>query len=259
MKYTLFGFSQKLMVENNLNISDAAVLRFIIDFYHSGKMKKIIMKNHEYVWVNYKYISQNLPILNQGFKSKTDRANKRRVTSCINNLSASGIIEKKVVKNITGTFIYIRIIDEEYSKYLHNHEDGNPVTTTKVTPVTTTMVTKDSSININSSINDSISIEFEKFWNMYDKKSGRKKCLPKWKKLKDVDKEKIFQTLPTYIKSTPDKQYRKNPSTYLNNESWNDEVVINDNQDKGMKKDGFTKEYYEGNKDSSPGDFENLR
>ncbi|MCP4763805.1 MAG: hypothetical protein GY870_18685 [archaeon] len=66
--------------------------------------------------------------------------------------------------------------------------------------------------------------EFDSFWDLYDKKSDRKKCLAKWKRLKDVDKKKIFQTLPTYLDSTPDRQYRKNPATYLNNESWNDIV-----------------------------------
>jgi hypothetical protein len=66
--------------------------------------------------------------------------------------------------------------------------------------------------------------EFEKFWNMYDKKVDRKKSEKKFIKLKKSDIEKIFETLPAYIKSTPDKQYRKNPSTYLNNQSWNDEI-----------------------------------
>jgi hypothetical protein len=67
--------------------------------------------------------------------------------------------------------------------------------------------------------------DFEKFWTQYDKKKDRKKCFAKWKRLSQSDKEKIFQTLPAYITSTPDKQYRKNPLTYLNGESWNDEII----------------------------------
>jgi len=69
--------------------------------------------------------------------------------------------------------------------------------------------------------------DFEKFWNLYDKKNDKKNCLKKWEKIKKADKEMIFKTLPTYIKSTPDKQYRKNPLTYLNRESWNDEIIAN--------------------------------
>ena len=73
-----------------------------------------------------------------------------------------------------------------------------------------------------------LSSEFEKFWEMYEKKQDRKKAFQKWKKLKQEDKDKIFETLPEYVKSTPDKKYRKNPVTYLNNESWNDEIVWRD-------------------------------
>jgi len=72
---------------------------------------------------------------------------------------------------------------------------------------------------------ETINNEFERFWNMYNKKTSRKKCESKFKKLSTSDKDKIFSTLPNYIKLTPDPQYRKDPSTYLNNESWNDEGV----------------------------------
>lgn len=66
---------------------------------------------------------------------------------------------------------------------------------------------------------------FERFWNLYDKKEGRKDCERKFAKLKQTDIDKIFETLPTYIASTPDKKFRKMPETYLNGEHWNDEIV----------------------------------
>jgi len=69
-------------------------------------------------------------------------------------------------------------------------------------------------------------LEFENFWNLYNKKVGSKeKILKKFLKLSEVDRNKIFETLPEYLKSTPDKQYRKHPETYLNNHSWNDEII----------------------------------
>lgn len=67
--------------------------------------------------------------------------------------------------------------------------------------------------------------EFERFWNLYDKKQDREKAKSKFKKLSKADKAKIFETLPAYVASTPDKTYRKNPVTYLNNKSWNDEII----------------------------------
>jgi len=66
--------------------------------------------------------------------------------------------------------------------------------------------------------------EFENFWNLYNKRVDRKKCFQLWKKIKKKDKEKIFVNLPNYIERTPDLKFRKDPKTYLNNESWNDEI-----------------------------------
>jgi hypothetical protein len=67
---------------------------------------------------------------------------------------------------------------------------------------------------------------FEDFWNLYDKKVGDKeKIKAKFIKLKDSEIELIFLHVPKYKIAQPDKKYRKDPSTYLNNKSWNDEVV----------------------------------
>ena len=68
---------------------------------------------------------------------------------------------------------------------------------------------------------------FDDFWNDYDKKVGSKSKLEKkWNKLSDKDKIKIKDFIPNYKLSQPDKKYRKNPETFLNNESWNDEIII---------------------------------
>lgn len=84
---------------------------------------------------------------------------------------------------------------------------------------------------------------FEKFWNLYDKKVGdRKKIIKKFNKLKEEDIDKIFETLPAYISSTPDKAYRKNPETYLNNHSWDDEIINLNNYGKQNKIAGNTKQ-----------------
>jgi DNA-binding PadR family transcriptional regulator len=69
-------------------------------------------------------------------------------------------------------------------------------------------------------------VQFEKFWNLYDKKVAKDKCFKKFMKLSQSDIELIFKNLPEYIESTPDIQYRKNPETYLNNKSWNDEIIV---------------------------------
>lgn len=82
--------------------------------------------------------------------------------------------------------------------------------------------------NVNENVNEdkNINIDFDFFWNDYDKKVGDKSRLKsKWNKLSDNDRNQIMNYLPLYIEAVPDKQFRKNPETFLNNKSWLDEIV----------------------------------
>ncbi len=71
---------------------------------------------------------------------------------------------------------------------------------------------------------------FDDFWNLYDKKVGKPNAEKRWKKINQGAREKIMQHLELYVRSTPDTKYRKNPDTYLNQESWNDEIIIHGKQ-----------------------------
>lgn len=73
-------------------------------------------------------------------------------------------------------------------------------------------------------IEDRADDRFADFWNIYNKKDGAAKCKSKWNKLRESEKDLVFKVLPNYVLSTPDKQYRKNPLTWLNGEHWNDEI-----------------------------------
>ena len=67
---------------------------------------------------------------------------------------------------------------------------------------------------------------FENFWNLYDKKVGDKSKLEKkYRKLTSDERSAIFEYIPMYKAAIPDKQFRKNPETFLNNKSWNDELI----------------------------------
>lgn len=73
---------------------------------------------------------------------------------------------------------------------------------------------------------------FETFWSLYDKKVERSSCEKKWKKINPDSYSLIFAHVEEYVKSTPDKQFRKNPETYLNNQCWNDEIISSGNHGK---------------------------
>lgn len=68
---------------------------------------------------------------------------------------------------------------------------------------------------------------FDDFWNVYDKKVDKPKCQKRWDRLNQKQKEAIMDHLGKYIPSTPDKAFRKDPATYLNNSSWENEIVKN--------------------------------
>lgn len=71
-----------------------------------------------------------------------------------------------------------------------------------------------------------VNVPFDDFWNLYDKKVGEKgKLFKKWLKLTDKDRISIMAYIPSYLLAQPDKKYRKNPETFLNNKSWNDEII----------------------------------
>lgn len=70
-----------------------------------------------------------------------------------------------------------------------------------------------------------LNIPFDAFWDAYKKKVGEKgKLSKKWSKLKDEERVLIMDYVPKYVMATPDKKFRKNPETFLNNKSWLDEL-----------------------------------
>jgi hypothetical protein len=84
--------------------------------------------------------------------------------------------------------------------------------------------------NITITINENINIDFDWFWNEYDKKVGDKQKLKKkWNKLSDEERQNAMNYIELYKQSVPDKQFRKNPETFLNNKSWNDEIINRNN------------------------------
>lgn len=70
---------------------------------------------------------------------------------------------------------------------------------------------------------------FEKFWDDYDRKEDRQKAEQKYFKVSEADRLLIKEHIPKYKAAQPDKQWRKQPATYLNNESWKNEIIQKSN------------------------------
>lgn len=67
--------------------------------------------------------------------------------------------------------------------------------------------------------------EFEKWWNLYNKKRGKDKCYKRWLKLSQKDRRQCLLATPAYVNSITEKQYQKDPFTYLNGRCWEDEII----------------------------------
>jgi len=75
--------------------------------------------------------------------------------------------------------------------------------------------------------------EFGCLWDVYGKKVGnKKKTFETWKKLISEDKIAVFKYLPAYKRNTPNRKFRKHLRTFLNDRTWEDEIIgENDNEE----------------------------
>lgn len=82
---------------------------------------------------------------------------------------------------------------------------------------------KDSSITSKSDSQDEV--PFEAFWDAYGKKVGRHKTAECWKQLTPDEQAAALAHAPLFAAATPDKQFRKDPLTYLHGKCWLDEEL----------------------------------
>jgi hypothetical protein len=159
-------------------------------------------------------------------------------------------IYEKFVKDEQGLYYNSRLEGEsikraKFAESRRNNAKGKRKTTKKPLKAyakhmedVNENVNKDKKENNTTDCEILINYSFEEFWNLYDKKVGDKiKLEKKWNKLTDELRTKILFYVREYKVSQPDKKYRKNPETFFNNESWNDELITNNN---GNKNDKFT-------------------
>jgi len=109
VKFTIYGFGQKRAVELGLDATDLVILRWLVDFYATGKMKKLQRAEKEYVWVNYGTLCDEFPIL--GIRSKSGMRNR------LQKLVKAGVLEFYLLKE-GGTWTYYRLVPEVLEELL---------------------------------------------------------------------------------------------------------------------------------------------
>lgn len=120
MKYTILGYSQAKLKELGLDLIDAVLLRYFVDFKDSGTMAKRNIDGELYYWLKYEGIMKEFPILDL----KKDSVYRR-----FKNMSNSNVLNHKTIKS-KGVYSYYNI----GSNYIHlltdsmttNDSDSNP-------------------------------------------------------------------------------------------------------------------------------------
>lgn len=141
------------------------------------------------------------------------------------------LLENDGMINTEGLRKTTRLTVCNYESYQSEQQADNKQTTSRQHTANTQLTTNKNEKNEKNDkeekkIERSIELErqFEDFWNAYDKKVDAKKCKSKFMKLADYQRTMIMNTVKSYVLSTPDPKYRKNPYTWLNGEGWRDEI-----------------------------------
>ena len=104
MRYSIFEYSQERLLENSLDVVDALILNWFVNFF-SGKMEKRIFEECDgskglYGWVKPSKIMDDMPVI--GIAS--DKGVRRRLDGLVDK----GILNRKTVQFQTGKRSYYR-------------------------------------------------------------------------------------------------------------------------------------------------------
>lgn len=86
---------------------------------------------------------------------------------------------------------------------------------------------------------NNIESAFDSWWELYEKKGNREESLTRWLNLKQEERDKCFHVVTDYVKSTPNKKYRRGGQSYLLKKMFNDEVIFDTPQQPQQQSMGF--------------------
>ena len=172
------------------------------EFYFNGKILKL--KPGQLI-TGRKQLSVNTGI---------DESKIERILKCFQN-------DHQIEQQTTNKNRIITIVS--WNDYQKSEQQSEQQMNNKRTTDEQQMNTYNNDNNINNEKKE-INIAFEVFWNKYDKKVGRSEAEKKWISLSDESRSAAMQFIPAYVKAKPQKEFRRNPINFLNNETWKDEL-----------------------------------
>lgn len=239
MKNTIEGFNQNKLLEYDLDIKDAMILRYCVDFMNTGRMSSVVVNNKVYYWVSYKHIKEDLPIL----KINNNDALRKR----FKKLEEAGLIEHHHRKD-GGSYSYYRLSEKYYelitigeekviTQELPSDSESGDVVTESSTPTDKSQEQNNLSTKDNNNIYSANDVEA--LWKLYPNKKGKVQAMKRiCKILKRISIDELRRCIERYSTEVEgkDKQYILNGSTYFNGR-YEDYLDCNYGEDSGGDED----------------------
>ena len=210
MKYTILGFNQSKMLELEMDLLDAHILRWFIDFKDGGKMYSEIINDDKYYWLKYDGLLKDIPMIKIG---------KVPLGRRLKALSKKKVL-KQIVKKVGGTYT-MYAIGEKYIELLSqgaelSNQEG--VDSKINRGVDSKINTKNPSTNLNPSTNNIYSETFESLWKLYPLKRDKHKVSKKSKEaMVKIGFDKMKLAIERYVAECKScNRYYKNGSTFFN-------------------------------------------
>ena len=181
MKYTILGFQQTKLIENNLTIEDAFILRVIKDMFSSATMEFKEFEGTNYMWVNYTYLLSQIPIVG------SKRNLKRRIEIYGKELLILRVL-KNVRNGVKGSFAYIA--PTEKLDLLQDYDGMDKIALPlgqNSIRVMTESPNKDTSIKDTSIKDNKYTVDFETWYGSYPNKFNKEQTFSNWKKLITIE------------------------------------------------------------------------
>ena len=193
---------------------------------------------------------------------RSDLNNTTRVTELTNSLALKGWITKKRkgFTNLidyrlhTPPYVFWQMFGNELSKLIENAipikntviiETMTPKVIETMTPKVIETMTSKEHTNLTNQINKphmDDSDFFNRFWNEYPKKVGRKKAYETWQSINPSEQDlnamliNISDRLHQGAWSLETKQFIPHPANYLGGELWTDEIIKRNSYERNQKR-----------------------
>jgi len=226
LKNTISGFNQSKLIEYGLDLKDAMLLRYFVDFRDTESMTMVIVDGKPYYWLNYKHMKEDIPLIginsNDALRNRFKKLEKCKVLGHYHKLQGGSYSYYCLGKNYPN-LIKNNVDDRDFNNYdtADKKTEGCELKSAPL-PIEISTPTDRNRQQNNLSTKDKKYIysakDIEQLWNLYPNKKGRAIAIKKIPQiLKKVPLEELIRCIKRYAKDIQgkEKQFILNGSTFF--------------------------------------------